>query len=264
MAAPGGPTIGQVRISDSGLDFGGSDVLIVEARLLFYDPNPPGGNPPLGYQLDAVWLNIDETLLGSGLGNTAGTGTTGIAWFNGSGSNDYNYILFSRDPTFANPVLIETVAQSTEASSWKNFDLGLCSAGQNPSSCALDLPVLPAADADPTLQAWVTLGYLNSGNLYNLAPENFNFRTTNDKDPGTLTLAPDCEPMAGELLSAIKVDPRATSGLFDNCVTSDYGPRYGAAGLRTSQETSVPEPGTLALVGLGSLLMSAARRRRII
>jgi hypothetical protein len=254
----GGPIIGQVRISESAFVYGGSDVLLVEARLQFVDPDPPGDLDPLGYQLDAVWLNIKEALLGSSVGDN------GIAWKDGSGNNDYNYIWFARDSAFTDGrTAIQTVAQSTEASSWKNFDLSLCDSGQSPADCKLDLPVLLSSAEDPAAQVWVTLGFLNSGTLYDLKPEDFNFKTTNTADPGTLTYGPACEPLGGELLSAIKVSPRATSGLFDNCVTDNYGPRYGAAyvGGIPPEPDVIPEPESLLLVGVGLIGLAISRRK---
>jgi hypothetical protein len=251
----GGPTIAQVRISETSAvnpDAGGSAVLLVEARLQFSEPQNPPDNT---FRLDALWLNIDETLLGASLGDN------GLPWFNGSGSNDYNTLLFDFDGNFASDAqVIKVEANSTNGGSWKNFDLGLCKpdTGQAPGSCDLDLPIVDLATSTADTQPWTTLGFLNSGNGYDLQPGDFDYLTTNVQDAGVLSYLSDCGWPEGELSSGIKLEPATSPTLNSPCLSGvSYGPRYGAAALAAQ----VPEPNALALIGAGLFGLAAARRR---
>lgn len=251
----GGPAVAQVRISETSAvnpDPGGSAVLQVEARLQFSEPQNPPDNT---FTLDALWLNIDEALLGVGLGDN------GLPWFNGPGSHDYNTLLFDFDGDFSSDAqVIKVEANSTDASSWKNFDLGLCkrAIGQAPGSCDLDLPIVDIATSTPDTQPWTTLGFLNSGNGYDLQPEDFDYLTTNLQDPGVASYPSDCGWPEGELASAIKLQPATSPTLNSPCLSGvSYGPRYGAVG----DVSQVPEPSALALIGVGLFGLAGARHR---
>ena len=199
-----GPTVAEVLIEETAT----SGVLSVSARTTLAG----------SHQLHALFLNFGGSVDSNGLFSDLVLEAHPPA----GPQNDVNTIQFSFDGTFTDTNIIEVENGGTTALNYKGFDLMLCDTGVG--QCDFDLST-----------SFAVLGYLRSGNAFDLTPELFDAFTSdsgNVNNPDELLLAtnPCMGFVPGHLRAAVHITS-ATSGTLDAaCLQGgSYGPYYGDA-----------------------------------